>query len=242
MTKNVYEDKKFHWKDYFPFLITVFSIIAVLSITYFGLKYYFDNTNTNNNNNNNSLIAGFIRDYNPKFGKTDSNIKFVYIFDFQCPACKGADQTIKRIYSEYNDKISFIYKNFPLPIHSQAKPSSYGAQSLYKQNPDKYFDYKEKIYQRQDQLSIETIQNTAKELVSDYDNWKNDFSSKEIRDMIDNDIKDLQNLSLPASSYETGNKISATPSIVILKDDKIQTWWAGDVGYEEIKNRLNKYI
>lgn len=78
--------------------------------------------------NNNSIITaseqnGQIADHT--FGKTDSKVVLVEYGDFQCVSCGGAHPQIKEITEEYEDRILFIFRNFPLTtIHPNARAAA----------------------------------------------------------------------------------------------------------------------
>ncbi|MEI6729309.1 MAG: thioredoxin domain-containing protein [bacterium] len=170
--------------------------------------------------NSNSLI----RDSNPRAGKSTSSLKLIYIFDLQCPACSISNIAMNKIVDIYKDRIEIIYKNFPLPIHPQAKPAAYAAQALYIQKPDKFVEFKDKVYQQQANLSPEVLENMAKSFNLDMDKWSVNKNSKQVQDFVSRDVSDLSQPNLPTSSYETGNnRIQATPSFILLKDDKVIT-------------------
>lgn len=240
MSENKYDDtSKLELKKFLPIFGILLVIIVLVFLVFWGVRTYLDKNKTTNTS---GLTAGLIRDYNPVFGKSDSSVKLVYIYDLQCPACKGSNPTLKKFNEDYLSKMQVVYKNFPLPIHGMAKPAAYGSQAVYRQDKSKYLDYKDKIFEQQSQLSNTTVEETAKSLVSDYDKWNSERNSNELRNLIDQDKADVEKLTLPNSQYESGNKISATPSFVIIKDDKIVSWWSGDAGIEELKSRVDKYL
>lgn len=47
--------------------------------------------------------------------------------DYQCPACKGLDTTVKRILATNRDRVELVYRNFPLPQHKNAMKAATGA-------------------------------------------------------------------------------------------------------------------
>jgi protein-disulfide isomerase len=149
---------------------------------------------------------------------------------------------MNKIVDVYKDRIEIIYKNYPLPIHPQAKPAAYAAQALFIQKPDKFGEFKDKVYQQQSSLSPELLENIAKSFNVDMDKWSTDKNSKQVQDLVSRDISDLSQSNLPKSNYETGNRIQATPSFILLKDDKVITWWSGDPGLEEIKARIDTFL
>ncbi|MDB5165302.1 MAG: hypothetical protein JWM00_192 [Candidatus Saccharibacteria bacterium] len=59
------------------------------------------------------------------FGKKDSKVVLIEYGDFQCPGCGGAHPQIKAITEEYDTKITFVFRNFPLTsIHPNARAAA----------------------------------------------------------------------------------------------------------------------
>src|SRR4051812_1518766 len=56
-------------------------------------------------------------------GAPDAPIVLVEYSDFQCPFCSMVNPTLKKIVSESNGQIAWVYRQFPLTsIHPEAAP------------------------------------------------------------------------------------------------------------------------
>ena len=103
----------------------------------------------------NSIIAasdqnGQIADH--VFGKPDSKVVFIEYGDFQCPSCGGAFKPIKEATEEYKDKVTFIFRNFPLTsIHPNARVAAAAAESAGLQG--KYWEMHDLLYGSQTEWS-----------------------------------------------------------------------------------------
>lgn len=242
MAVNTYEESFSETlKKLAPALITVGIFILVIVIGFFAINNFLGKSNTSGTTS--ATAADLINDSNPRIGKADSNVKLIYVFDFQCPACKASSPTMNKIKDTYADKIQLVYKNFPLPIHPLAKPAAYAGQAVANQDINKFFDYKTRVYEQQDQLSTSMLEDVAKSLGGiDIAKFNDDRNSKTVRDIIDADINDLTSVDMPKSDFDQGNKINSTPSFILLKDGKVVQWWGGDPGIEEIKSRIDKVL
>jgi protein-disulfide isomerase len=69
----------------------------------------------------------------PVRGAKDAPITIVEWADFQCPFCGRAEETLRRLGSEYPDKIRFVWRDMPLPFHQQAMPAAIAARAAGEQ-------------------------------------------------------------------------------------------------------------
>jgi protein-disulfide isomerase len=77
--------------------------------------------------------------------------------DFECPFCSRLHQTLfPEIFKEYGDRITFIYKDYPLvEIHPWAMHAAVDANCLAAQNNDAYWDFADYIHANQKEISNE---------------------------------------------------------------------------------------
>ena len=130
----------------------IFSAVIVLVLG--GLVIYSRISNPSidvSNLNTNSVITasaqnGQIADH--VFGKADSKVVFIEYGDFQCPSCGGAYAQVKAATEQYQDKVAFIFRNFPLTtIHPNARVASAAAEAAGLQG--KYWEMHDLLYQSQ---------------------------------------------------------------------------------------------
>ena len=94
----------------------------------------------------------------PTRGAKASKVVVVNFDDFECPYCSRMHQTLfPEILKEYGDRITFIYKDFPLvEIHPWAMHAAVDANCLAAQNNDAYWDFADYIHSNQQEISKET--------------------------------------------------------------------------------------
>lgn len=84
----------------------------------------------------------------PVQGKSGAQITLVEYSDFQCPFCLRAAPTVKQVLQEYEGKILFAYKHFPLTsIHSRAQKAAEAAECARDQ--DKFWEFHDALFQSQ---------------------------------------------------------------------------------------------
>lgn len=130
-------------------------------------------------------------DYAPSRGNKEAKVALVEFSDYQCPACKAAYQDVERIVEEYGDQIFFVYRQFPLQIHKNAKVASYAA--LAAQMQGKYWEMHLKLFDKQEEWSDHSnardkFADYAKELNLDVEKFKSDMNSNDVYSTVENEI------------------------------------------------------
>lgn len=103
--------------------------------------------------------------------------------DFQCPACGALFRELKRIESEYGDKLRVIFRDYPITErHKNAMPAARAAEAAGFQN--KFWEMHDKIYETQadwaEKEDARTIFiNYARDLKLDMDRFTRDMDGNE---------------------------------------------------------------
>jgi len=92
----------------------------------------------------------------PTRGAKASKVVVVSFDDFQCPFCARMHQELfPEIFKEYGDRVTFIYKDFPMEMHPWAMHAAVDANCLAAQNGDAYWDFADYIHANQREVSNE---------------------------------------------------------------------------------------
>lgn len=165
-------------------------------------------------------------DYAPTRGNADAKVTIVEFSDYQCPACKAAYQDVERIINEYGDQIYFVYRQFPLNIHKNAKVGAYAALAAGEQ--DKYWDMHLKLFEKQEEWSDlanprDKFAEYAKEIGLDEAKFRDDMDSNEIFSTVETEITE---------GIKMG--ITSTPSFFINGQK-----YSGVLTYSQMKNVID---
>ncbi len=98
-------------------------------------------------------------------GDDGAKITLVEFSDYQCPFCKRVRATVWRLIDEYKGKIRYVFMDFPLSFHKNAKKAHEAAWCAGDQG--KYFEYNRKIFDNQDKIEPDNLKEYAKELKLD---------------------------------------------------------------------------
>lgn len=129
----------------------IFSVVVVAVLG--GLVYLsqsskidvskIDATNIQSATDQNGQIADHV------FGKKDSKVVLIEYGDFQCPGCGAAHPNIKAVTEKYEDKIAFVFRNFPLTtIHPNARAAAAAVEAAGLEG--KYWQMHDAMFQNQD--------------------------------------------------------------------------------------------
>ena len=79
----------------------------------------------------------------------DKNARYMWVeySDLECPFCKRIHPDMLKLTSEYKDKISWIFRHYPLPFHPLASPFAIASECANDQG--KFWEFHDKIFQSQ---------------------------------------------------------------------------------------------
>ncbi len=123
-----------------------------------------------------------------------TTVKIVEFSDFQCPACGAYYPILKKLTEEYGDRITFIYRHFPLRrIHRNADASAAAAEAAGLQG--KFWEMHNMIFDNQKSWSEERnpddiFAGYANAIGLDKERFLADYESEAVADRIDADYED----------------------------------------------------
>lgn len=126
-------------------------------------------------------------------GDKKAPITVVEYSDFQCPYCSRGFQTMEEVREKYGKRLRFVYKHMPLTnIHPLAMPAARWLEAVAIQNPEKAWEFHDKMFHNQDKLGPEFFRATVKELGLDPDKAEKDSTSAAVQTKIDADAAEGQ--------------------------------------------------
>jgi protein-disulfide isomerase len=114
----------------------------------------------------------------PFFGKEGAPITIVEFSDFQCPFCSRGADVVHELKAKYGNKIKLAFKQFPLPMHKDARPAAEAALCVNEQGMDKFWKFHDAAFKNQDKLDAANLEKFAKDSGANVDKYKECIGSK----------------------------------------------------------------
>lgn len=126
----------------------------------------------------------------PELGSKTAAVTIIEFSDYECPFCKKAEETVKKVLAAYGDKVRFVYRDFPLPMHSHARPAAEAAHCAQAQG--KFWEYHAKLFASAD-LGTEKLKSMATEVGLDRAKFDVCLDKQEFKAAVDKDVADGSN-------------------------------------------------
>jgi protein-disulfide isomerase len=140
----------------------------------------------------------------PAQGPSSAPIVVVEFADFQCPHCAAAATILDGVLAdpELKDKIHFVFKEYPLNIHSNAEVAARAAVAADLQG--KFWPMHHLLFENQEKLDAQSLDAYAKQAGLDVNKFRTDLNSDPVKAAV-------------AKDQDQGKKldIQGTPSIFI---------------------------
>ncbi len=164
-------------------------IAAVLVIIIFAVSIFSSYTWKNTSN------FPKVTSKNPILGKKNADVQIIEYGDFQCPYCKELAAIFREVYKEYGDKISFVWKDYPLySIHEDSLAAAKAGRCANKQ--DNFWDMHDLIFANQQNLSDEIYLSFASQIGLDTDKFIQCMNNNETLDLVQEDIEEAMDLGI----------------------------------------------
>lgn len=189
-----------------------FAVILAACVVALGGVFWFtrDKSTTTTNSGSSATLS------NHTFGNNTKKVTLVEYGDFQCPACAAYYPLVKQVTEKYKNEISFQFRNFPLSQHQNARAASRAAEAADKQG--KYWEMHDLLYEQQKSWETSTnvvpiFEGYATQLNLKLDQFKTDYSSSSVNDVINADMNEGQRLGITSTPtfYLQSKKLDPAP-------------------------------
>jgi len=165
-------------------------------------------------------------------GNASSTVFLIEYLDFQCPACGSYYPLVKQLREEYNDKVLFAARHFPLTqIHPNAMSAARAAEAAGRQG--KFWEMHDILFEKQKEWSNarnpeDLFVSYADSIGLNRDQFLNDYKDKTLDDKIEADRNSATKLGA-----------QGTPTF-FLNEEKIQNPQGYDAFKVLIEQALNQ--
>lgn len=205
-------------------------IVLVIILMFFGFVFWQSNANKINlaGVDKNKIISntdqsGGIEEHVYAGTSKNSKVTLIQYGDFQCPSCATVSPKLNALAKKYGEKITIIYRNFPLSIHPNALSAAAAAEAAGLQG--KYWEMHDLLYEKQTEWGsanaterTEFYKKYAKEVgVKDEEKFIADMKSSNISKKIAFD-----------KALGVDAKITGTPSFFLNGEEIKNDVWGDD--------------
>ncbi len=167
------------------------------------------------------------------FGNPNAPVKIVEFSDLECPFCKQFHQTMRSAMSLYEEKVAWIFRNFPLTqLHSKALKEAQAAECAAKLGGnDKYWQYIDAIFEitpSNNGLDEAELPKIAQRVGINVNEFNTCLSSGYGKDIINAQSSDAAN-----------SGAQGTPYSVVIAPDGSKSTINGAMPLEQVKSAID---
>lgn len=192
-------------------------VIAVIILIFVGIFALNGNSSNGTKNSSTGTLTQHIE------GSSTSGVTLVEYGDYQCPFCGQYFPIVKQVQTEFNDKITFQFRNFPLvSVHQNAFAGARAAEAAALQN--KFWEMHDTLYETQTQWSSASDPTTlfkqyAQQLRLNVTQFQTDYASSKVNDLINADMAEGNKLQITGtpSFFLDGKQVQIGESVAAFE-------------------------
>ncbi|MGP8245332.1 MAG: thioredoxin domain-containing protein [Bryobacteraceae bacterium] len=145
-----------------------------------------------------ALASQLVRPGIQETGNRQAPLTVVEFGDFECPVCGRGEAAAREIRARYARQIRFVFRQFPLErIHPLAQKAAEASECAGEQG--EFWEMVEKIYSRQDDLSLQGLERDAAELSLDQPRFDQCLAGGAMAGRVRRDVEDGRALGVRAT-------------------------------------------
>ncbi len=156
-------------------------------------------------------------------GSKDAPLQLVEFADYECPYCQKVSPLLHQLKKEYGDRLTIVYKEFPLPMHPHAQKAAEAARCAGDQG--KYLEFHDLMYNSR-QLGVPDLKKYAQTLKLDSDQFNTCLDSGKEAEAVKKDLEEGKALGL-----------NGTPSFFLNNH-----YFHGGMEYSALKEMVEQQI
>ncbi len=156
----------------------------------------------------------------PFTGGANAKVTIIEFTDFQCPFCSKGSQIMQELKNKYGKKIKIVFKNFPLPFHTQAKKASIASLCAHKQNKKYFWKMYYGFFGDQSIINPQGIEKLAKKVGVEMNAFKECLEDDKIAQVIEKDIEQGKKVGVNSTPtfFVNGQMINGAQDIEVFSE------------------------
>lgn len=150
-------------------------------------------------------------------GSAGAPVVLVEFADYQCPYCQKVNTQIQQLKKEYGDKLTVVYKDFPLPMHHGSEKAAEASRCAGEQG--KFWEYHDVLFYSK-LTELDALKEHARVLKLDGDRFDTCLDSGAEAAAVKKDLDEAKSLGLTGtpSFFVNGHFFSGVVDYAALKD------------------------
>lgn len=172
-------------------------VIIIIVLVFVGI-FALSGNKSNGSKGSSSSSSSALSEH--KEGNNTTGVTLVEYGDYQCPYCGQYYPVVKQVQAEFNNQITFQFRNFPLVnVHQNAFAGARAAEAASLQ--DKFWEMHDALYETQTQWSTSTdpesyFTQIAQQLGLNVTQFQSDYASGKVNDVINADMAEGNKLGI----------------------------------------------
>jgi protein-disulfide isomerase len=158
----------------------------------------------------------------PSIGDPNAPITIVEYSDFQCFYCAKGAGTVQDIVKKNPQKIRVFFKH--MPFHEMSKMEAMYFEAIARQSAEKAWKFHDIAFDRREDI-LKEKENVLQEIVNllgvDGDRLKKDIESKEMTDVISEDMKEARSMGFDATPSFLINGVSVIGAVPMEEFERV---------------------
>ena len=144
-------------------------------------------------------------------------VELVEFADYECPYCQKVAADLKKLAADYQGKVTVVYKDFPLPMHTRAEKAAEAARCAGKQN--KFWEFHDEIF-RSKELDVDQLKAQARALKLNVDDFDKCLDTGAEAAAVERDRKEGEKIGISGtpSFFINGHYLSGALDYAALRD------------------------
>jgi protein-disulfide isomerase len=157
----------------------------------------------------------------PRIGPEQAPVQIVEFADYECPYCQSVSGDLKRLREQFGNQVSFVYKDYPLPMHPLAARAAEAARCAGEQG--KFWEYHDSLFETK-RLQNSDLKQQAHDLKLDTAAFGKCLDSSAEASVVKKDVVEGQRLGLTGtpSFFVNGHFMSGAIGYMKLRETVLQ--------------------
>jgi protein-disulfide isomerase len=156
-------------------------------------------------------------------GSLQAPIQLIFYGDFDCPFCASFYDTLKKVKTEFKDKVAIGFRNYPLPgIHNMALSAALASECAAEQG--KFWEMYDKLFtdKQENKMDLEQFAKDAAVIGLDTKKFKDCLDTGKYKDKIQSQLQEAKkfNVNGPPYSFINGEYLSGAKPWDDYKDQE----------------------